>query len=209
MWELNSCISARFTAVKRSTNFSPRQVRGEFAARETLDGFGPGDGQRIAVLFVGIAGEHRRRLELALQSMQHAGEHPGEHEVRIRIRAGQAMFDAQVVGVGGGHADRRAAVVDRPGGVQRHIGLGAKPPVGIRTGRAHRHAVAERRQRAGDHVAQRRCCRADSRRRRCCADSVEQAHVDVQAAAGHVAIGLRQEGGLATETHAPRSSRRA
>ena len=127
-----------------------RELRAERRARElargeAVEGRGPVRRQRIAVLLVGVAGEHRRRLELVLEAVQHAGEHPGEHQVRIRVRAGEPVLEAQVVGVGGRHANRRAAIVDRPVGMQRHVGFGAEAAVGIRARRAHRHAVGERR----------------------------------------------------------------
>ena len=107
------------------------------------------------------------------------------------------MFDAQIRGVGGGHANRGAAIVDGPVGVHRHVGLGAKAPIGIRSRRAQRHAIAERRQRAGDRLAQRLAGQRIGGREDVGAGLVEQAHVHVQSAARHVAVGLGQEGGLA------------
>src|SRR5688500_4297527 len=100
----------------------------ERACREALDRLVPRQWQGFAGLLISVARGYRRRLELARESMVNARQDPSGDEIGVGIRARQPVFEPQVGRVGSGYAHRGAAIVDRPGGMNRHVGLGTKTP---------------------------------------------------------------------------------
>ena len=163
MCELNSSISARLTVEYSVVNGSPKNSRANGLAANRSMAALQVSGSGSPGCSIGVAGRHRRRLELAREAVMDAGQQPRGDEIRIRIGAREPVFDAQVRRIRRRYAHRGAAIVDRPGRVQRHVRLGLEAPIAVGTRRADRHAVRERRQRARDRMAQRR---AVVRRRR-------------------------------------------
>src|SRR5262249_31775796 len=70
---------------------------------------------------VHVAFECRRRLDAMLDSVESRGDRRGEREIRIRIRAGRAAFDAQRLSVSN-DPKSGGAVVDAP----RHASRGER-----------------------------------------------------------------------------------
>ncbi|MNZ39239.1 hypothetical protein D3C78_567280 [compost metagenome] len=137
--------------------------------------------------------------------MLHATENRRQHQVRVGIGAGQAVFDAQVARVRFGDADARVAVFKAPAGAARRVDHGTIATHGIVVGREDRHALRQQFQATGHGMAQRALVIGGQQ---VVALLVVEADMHVHAAARRVQVGFAHETGAhaVLERHATRAA---
>jgi hypothetical protein len=117
---------------------------------------------------VDVAGDRRRRDQVALDAVDARGHDRGQREVRVARRVGHAQLAAGADAAPGRDADQGAAVADRPGDVGGRLVAGREPLVAVDQGVGHGHQALGVLEHAGDPVPA-VCdswCSAPRRRRR-------------------------------------------
>ena len=127
-------------------------------------------------------------------------EEARQRQVGIGVGASDPVLDAPALRLAGRHPERDRAVLVPPGSAQRHEEVGPEAAERVRVGRQEGHGFRQRLHGAAQGVAQQR---ADAvltavlaRGEGIVAVLVEQAAVQVQAAAGLLHVGLGHEGCL-------------
>jgi hypothetical protein len=168
----------------------------ELAALEYGQRFGPGDRNRRSAVAVSVARERRAGIESLREAVVQSGQHDRGEQIRVGVGAGDAVLDAPPSRRPVRNAKRHAAVVDRPARIQRHVGFGLEAAIGIGRRRAHRHRRVDGRDEPADCVPEQRGAGGILGGEHVAALPIDQAHVQVRAAARLVAVGLRHEGRL-------------
>ena len=112
--------------------------------------------------------------------VMHARQHGGEREIRIGIRARDAMLDAARICRPGRNAQARRTVVDAPAAVDRREHVGLEAAIGIHIRREQRHRFRHQRLQARRSRDAAAASLLGCRCRKCCGPLVEHAHMDVQ-----------------------------
>ena len=135
----------------------------------------------------------RTGIEAVLDPMLHGGQDHGRHEVRIGVGTRRAMLDAARRARSGRDAEGDRAVVRSPALVDRHEHVGGIAPERVHVRREERHGFGERRLHAGDRMAEQRRAERAAVVEPVAALRIDQAQMDVHAAAAAVEKRFRHE----------------
>ncbi|RBL67541.1 hypothetical protein C3E98_031375, partial [Pseudomonas sp. MWU13-2625] len=134
--------------------------------------------------------ERRDRLQLRVEPVLHPDENRREHEVRVRVRTGEPVFDPQVARIRLGNPEQGIAILEAPARAARRVHHRTVKPKRVVIRREHGHAMRQQCEASGHRMPQRPLL---VRREQVAPRIVVEAHVHVHPAARRMQVRLAHE----------------